>query len=582
MAIAAGTGGISAALIAACSGESNQDGSTEGAPSAGQPATATAALASKPGGIFRTLEDEDVATFDPLAARAAITNTIAGFAYSRLLKFKLGEGRFADGILEADAATGWEQIDETTTVLRLRDGMKFDQRSPTNGRALNAEDVTLSWEKFAASAAYRGDLARTANPGAPVLSFQATDARTITIKTAYPDAQLLPSMNFWGGLWILPAEGFDGGFDPATTMRGSGPWTLERHQASVGFSFKKNPNYYGAPAEPLLDGIEAPIITDAAQAAAQFKAKNLHGGSPSAVPTTDIVSFFRDLGGTRIDVEAPPVAGPTISFSWRESNPFRDKRVRHAMSMLIDRDAYIDLFYDLRNFASTNVEMHAYWNTPLSAGWGPFWLDPKSDAFGPNAKYLKRDVAEAKKLLAAAGHPDGFETDFTFLAGSNYGRDWGQRAEALMSMLSNGGIRCRANAVDYQSVWIPSYLRNQGDFDGVAMYPNGSRGDPGQWLHVFFTSTGANNQVAKNFPALDDLVAKQRQELDQQKRIAIVHEIQRYFASEMPTIPQGGNTEQAVLSWNGLHGPDHLFRWEAGPNGAEAYPRYWLDDSLRR
>ncbi|MGD9895269.1 MAG: ABC transporter substrate-binding protein, partial [Dehalococcoidia bacterium] len=448
-----------------------------GASSTGQPATGTAAPAPKPGGIYRTLQDEDLASFDPLEARTAITNTIAGFAYSRLLKFKMGEGRLADGTLEADAVTKWEQPDETTILLRLRDSMKFEQRSPTNGRTLTTEDVVLSWEKFAASAAYRGDLAQSANPSAPITSFQASDANQIMIKTAYPDAQLLPSMNFWGGLWILPKEGLTGGFEPATTMRGSGPWILEQHQASVGFSFKKNPNYYGVPGQPLLDGVEVPIITDAAQASAQFKAKNLHGGSPSAVPTTDIVAFYRDLKGTRIDMEAPPVGGPTISFSWRENNPYRDKRVRQAMSMLIDRDAYIDLFYDLKNFQSADVEMRAYWNTPLSAGWGPFWLDPKSDAFGSNGKYLKRDVGEAKKLLAAAGYADGFETPFTYVAGSNYGRDWGQRAEALMAMLGEGGIRCQANAIDYRSVWIPSYLRNHGDFDGMAMYPNGSRGD---------------------------------------------------------------------------------------------------------
>src|SRR5262249_55657983 len=156
----------------------------------------------------------------------------------------------------------------------------------------------------------------------PILSFRATDAKLIEIKAEFADAQLLPSLNFWGGLSILPKEAFTGGFDPATTMRGTGPWVLEQYQPSVGYSFKKNPNYYGAPQSPLLDGIEAPIITDFAQTEAQFKAKNLHGGPAEAVPKTDIVSFHSDLKGTRIDLQAPSVSGNTISFSWRESNPY--------------------------------------------------------------------------------------------------------------------------------------------------------------------------------------------------------------------------------------------------------------------
>ena len=46
--------------------------------------------------------------------------------------------------------------------------------------------------------------------------------------------------------------------------------------------------------------------------------------------------------------------------------------------MLIDRDTFIDVFNDLTKFQAASVKMRSYWNTPIGAGYGPFWIDPKS------------------------------------------------------------------------------------------------------------------------------------------------------------------------------------------------------------
>jgi hypothetical protein len=73
----------------------------------------------------------------------------------------------------------------------------------------------------------------------------------------------------------------------------------------------------------------------------------------------------------------------------------------------------------------------------------------------------------------------------------------------------------------------------------------------------------------------------QQRELDTVRRIAIHHDIQRRFAEWMPAIPQGGHTEEPSLAWDGLRGPDQHFIWPGGDLGAEAYPAYWLDTSLR-
>src|SRR5581483_4394329 len=102
---------------------------------------------AKPGGILKSSISFDVDTLDPITTKSFKTSVLAAYTYGRLLKFKTGKGQFADGSVAPDVAARWEQPDETTLVLHLRDGLKFDQRPPTSGRLLNAEDVVLSWQK---------------------------------------------------------------------------------------------------------------------------------------------------------------------------------------------------------------------------------------------------------------------------------------------------------------------------------------------------------------------------------------------------------------------------------------------------
>ena len=568
--------GAGLSAIVACSGK-------DGTP---PPRTGDATADPRAGGILRGLLDEEPATLDPITPSGGVGNQLAAFVYSRLVRFRPGPRASVDGTVEGDAAERWEQPDESTLIFRLREGMRFAQRAPTNGRALVAEDVVASWDAFASRGTYRTDLANAADKEAPILSLTALDERTVQVKLAVPDAQLLPTLASLFGLWVLPREEFSGGFNSANQMYGSGPWLLERHQPGTGVRFARNPDFYLAPNAPLLDGVDLPIITEFAQAEAQFRARNIHGGPAlgggAAIPPALVLPLSRDLKETRIDLMPPPLIGPTVAFGWRSGSPFRDVRVRQAVSMLIDRDLFIETFTNLSAFKAAGVPMRGYWTTPLSSGWGPYWLDPTSSAFGPHARNLKHDVAEARRLLAAAGHPDGFETPFTFIAGSNWGRDWSTRGEALMAMLAAGGIRCKANPVDYNAVFIPQYLRKAGDFEGMAMQRTGSRGDPGQFWSVFFSATGASTQTGRNFPELDALIVRQRREVDRPRRIALHHEIQRYFAEHLPAVPMGGHTEDPVLAWKGLHGPDTHVNWGGGDLGPEAYPYFWLDPALRR
>ncbi len=570
--------GVLSASLLGCSADDADDSDASPTSTSGQ-STGTGGVT--PGGTLRLAISYDVNNYDPIRTNEFTANRFADFVYSKVFKFAVGEGEFASGAVEGDAISEVEQPDELTYLLRLREGMTWDERAPTSGRDLTARDVVASWEVFKDGSAYRTDLVHDLNPQAPIVSLEEIDDSTIEIKTAFPDAQLLPTMaHYLSGLWVMPEEAFSGAFDPSSESRGSGAWILEKHNPSVGFEFKRNPNWYGGPEQPYVDRINLSILTDAAQGESQFRSRNIHLGG---IPQQNLLIASRELEGSRVDLSAPAANGPAIQFSSRPGSPHRDVRVRRALAMLIDRDAFIETYYELSDLQDAGLNATGYWSSPIGAGYGPYWLDPRGNDFGSAAQYLEYNVPEARKLLEAAGYPE-LELDYTFNAGSHYGTNWESQQEFVTSMLSAGGVRVRSRPIDYTTEFIPNWLRAKGDWDENAVCPNinGGRGDVGQWLSVFLSSAGANNQVSTHYPELDALIEAQRQEFDLDARVAKVHEVQRYCVENMVTLPYGGSVEAMSISWSGLHGPDTLFSWPGSGNPAtEVYPSYWLEPALQ-
>jgi len=575
--------GLAGASLLGCAGEDEPSAPAPAATPAGAaapkaPATAAVAEQPLPGGTLKIAVQADVDTFDPIKAPNGKTSGyFAGFVYPRLFKFVPGVGKPAPGTLEGDLIERWEQPDPLTYILHVRKGMKWDQRPPTSGRQVNAKDVVDSWSYFKEVSFYRGDLANSVNKAAPVDGITAVDDLTARMTLVFPDAAVLAVAANFLDFWQMPSEAYSGGFDPAKEWRGAGPFLLAQHRPSVGFTFKKNPDYYGAP-RPYVDTIEQAILPESAQLEAQFSAKNLHYG----VPEDSIVALHKQNKGTRIDLGTPTGSGSNLGVGLRPGSPFLDVRVRRAFNMLLDRNTIIDVMSSPGELEAIGVKLGRYWNTPLNAGFGDFWLDPNGKEFGPAAQYLQRNVAEAKKLLAAAAYPLDKETPLTFTTNA-YGRTWPRLAEMLMSMLRDGGVKTVANGIDYATGWIPKYLRAKGDFDGLGMWPNGSRADVGQWFQTFFSSAGANNQVGTAYPELDKMIFAQQRMTNFKGRVAAVHDIQRWMVDNAIAIPMiaTNGIESVDLSWEGLRGREYRTWVGGGVTAAEVVPFYWLGRSLR-
>ncbi len=576
-----------AAALIGCS--SSAKPATPASPQAATSGASGAAQAKQPkaGGILKVSITADIETLDRYRGSAQRGWTLPSYmTSSRLLKFENGQdGKAASGKIIGDLIQSWEQPDPLTLVMKINPAAKFDQRQPTNGRQVNSEDIVQSWKRFEKEAAERTQLSNAANKSAPILSIDAIDAGTVRVKLAQPDVTALSGLAGPSGLWMQPVEGISGKFDQSKELHGSGAFYLESYKSGVGFVFKKNPIWHGGPAKPYVDQVNIGIIGDIAQAEVQFRSKNLHF---NAVSPENIPQFAKDLKGTKIVTMTPLSQGPLIGLSWAPGQPWQDVRIRRALSMAMDRDKIADVIFDPKAYAAIGVKLDKFWNTPLSAGWGQYWLDPKSKDFGPGAQWLERNIPEAKKLLDAAGYNAQKPLDFDMVyPGVYYGRDWPSRVDTFQSMAADtGALRMKHASIDYTK-YIAGYWRGGAKFDGINQ-KNGAQFPPGgaaaatafEWLISYFTPKGVSTAVADAWPKLDEMLTKMRTTTDFEASKQGAYEVQRYIVDNMVVVPVGPLTQTTDLVWDKVHGYGEVQGWPGGKPAETEYSDFWMEEQI--
>jgi peptide/nickel transport system substrate-binding protein len=525
-----------------------------------------------PGGAYQSFEASDLQGFDPHRQGSARTQVIATYSYLRLFKHRTRFDGQAPEEITGDLAESWEFTpDGLQLTLKLRQGVIWDRRAPTSGRTVDAQDVKFSADRFQASSPNAVNFFYARSKAAPITAVETPDPRTVVLKLAFPYVPLLATLTRALNMWILPREA-EGGFNPLNEVRGAGAWTLEKYTPSALVEFKKNPDYYEK-GRPFLDGWSAPIVTEYAQQLAQFRTGSIWSGVVKQEDVLDIKKDFPQLLMVQSDYGTD---SPLIFFGYR--GPFKDVRLRQAISYLIDRELIAETLSDSQKFEAAGLPRSLRINTHIGAGW-PEWLDPMSGDFGPNAKYWKRDVAEAKKLAQAAGVTGKPELKFYFPA-DGYSATYQQTVPILAEMINEAGIwDVKLTPLNYQNEYIPK-IHFGGDavgaWDGVALTPAAQGNDAGHQFQVQFHSRGAaTRQPPDEDPRLDELIDAQLREADTQKRARMVQEIQRYMPTTMIAVPvfyQGANYG-LIWPWVGNAG---AVRGRAVPP-SETYPYLWFD-----
>lgn len=518
---------------------------------------------AKSGGTHRVDSVGDPPTIDPYANVSVRTKTVAAFVYSRLFKYKTGpQYRGASVRPVGDLAEKVETTpDGLKWTIKLRTGAKFQQVAPVNGRAVTTDDVKFSWGRATAEKnGNRGQLSFVDKVEYP-------DASTVVFTLKHPNAAFLDVLADSSLLWIMPTES-DGGFNPATTMIGSGPWIFDSYQVSTAIKFKKNPNWYET-GFPLVDAVEMAIIPEYATRVTQFLAGNTH---TTALNSSDLVEVKKQMSDAQFGADAS-VGMSMIYFDPDPSSPWhKDDRVRQAVSMCLDRDGLTDLGFSIKQLRANGIEARDSYNNIVPVSVQRFWLDPKSKEQGETSKFFAYDVAEAKKLLAAAGYPDGFSTTYQY-TGNGYGKEHNDIAEATIAMLNAIGIKTTTDVQDYNSKYLAQTF--QGNFKGIAFGLETSFPEGSGYVLRYFTENTQNHGKVKD-PVLEKLALQQQSTMDEEKRKQIFYEIQRENAKHMYYVPSqaGAGTRWLVYSSkvkNALNFHSLGYGW-----GSEVYPYRWL------
>lgn len=506
-----------------------------------------------PGGIYKNFRTADVTGgFDPFTTTSRSTTlTLADEVYENLLRIQSGPGvnPLAPRPYEGELAENFEVSDDGLTyTFKLRQNVHFHDTAPVNGRVMDTDDWKVSLERSIKSP-YRPtvlDVFEAETPRFP-------DSRTMVLRAKYPYA---PGPGLFASgtqsFYVMPKEAGDGRMDATTSVIGTSHKRMASYQPSIGFDFRKHEKYWRQ-GRPLIDRWHTPVLTEYANRLAQFITQNLSVFTPNQA---DVFQTRRDTPDA-ILMRADLSGGLTVNyFGYREleTAPYRDERVRQALSMTIDRKQRYEYFQNTAEFEAQGLPKRLRYNSHFSAG-SYFWLNPFEDELGENSRYFKYDLAEARRLMQAAGHTQPLEIETHAHTGPNYGAAYQESAQIMVDMWNRSGLfRIRDNHPTYAD-WLPRIYQNR-DYRGIALAHLGFGGNGDNDISLYnmyhMASGGTYRGLGdgtRNDPTVEAMIERQRREMDPERREAQMHDIQKYLAKKMYIITTEGLADSFYFRW---------------------------------
>lgn len=516
----------------------------------GSSGASSAPAAKKGGSLVLRWYTGDPPDLDPYLNVTFRSQEFAAFFYSRLLKFDSGPNIKPNQFVPVpDLAESVDvSQDGLTYTFKIRANAKWQNKAPLNGRAVTADDVVYSLERFRKESSNRTQFDI-------VKDCKATDPKTVvfTLNNAFAPFKTLIASPF---LWIIPKEVVEADGDLRKRTVGSGPFIFDKFEKGVQVTAKRNPDYYFS-GVPYVDDVALLVVPEDATAIASLRGKQI---DINGVSQTD----RKALATSNPEIQFIDYPQNQIYFMYWKQNapPFNDIRVRQAVSMALDREEMIKVFWEGTGY---------YNSSGIPAGLPPYWLDPKGADFGPNAKYFKRDIDAAKKLLADAGVPN---LKVPLIASLNaYGNTFNQSVEVVIKQLKDAGITAELRQQDY-SAYISSTFLAKFDDGAMVWGLETPYQEPHDYLFNMYHPKGTRNHGGPvNDPKLTEMIEAQMKNLNEADRLKQIQDIQRYTAEKCYYVfGVAGNTSIAYQPWvKNLN-----YQGDYG-RGAEYVPQIWLD-----
>jgi peptide/nickel transport system substrate-binding protein len=395
-------------------------------------------------------------------------------------------------------ATSWTtSADGKTVTFKLRQGVKFQDGEPFNAAAVKANierDMTLP----------------TSNRKSELASIDhvdAIDANTVAFVLKQPDAALLATLSDRAGMMLSPKT-FADAAGVATHPVCSGPYKFVQRVQNDRVVLEKFDGYWDAAKYPIQRITFLPIPD------ATVRLANLRSGSLDMLERV----APSDVNAVKSDANLKLVTTPGLGYYYvtfninngSRSNPvLRDKRVREAFDLSIDRDAI-------------NQVIGAGIFTPANQA-----LPKSSPYFDAALPAPHRDVAKAKALLKAAGH-EHVDIEFTYPNNTVSS----QIVQMLQAMVGEAGFNLKLRPTDYAAQLSAAH---SGDFEAMYLGWSG-RVDPDGNLHQFNTCAGNLNYGKYCNAEVDKLLDAARVKLTVADRKAQYDAAAKVLADEDPNV----------------------------------------------
>jgi peptide/nickel transport system substrate-binding protein len=470
--------------------------------------------------------------------------TNLSFTHSRLVKVKAGPSvKPGTHPVEADLAESWTQPTDTTYVFKLRRGVRWHAKDPVNGRELTADDVKYTYDRF---------LGTKGNPNRGTLEhvdrIDVVDRHTVRFTLREPYAWFLDALASTS-TWIVAREAVEkfGDLKRPEACIGTGPWMLERYEPSVRLTFVRHPQYFLA-GLPHADAVEVAVDEDPSSRLAAW----LSGRYDFAPEFQQVVR--------RLDLDVARQRRPglqTAEYVWLvggytalklDQDPFKDIRVRRAMARA----------GNWREVLETNAfSLGQGVPNPLVPAAFADWAIPVDQLTREGRETLEWNTAEARRLLAAAGHPQGFRTVVETTAG--YGPDYMDAVQITLRNWKEAGIDAELRLKEY-GAYIASTIF--GKFEKLMLGLRGAWGEPDSYMARAVTPGSPLNSSGVNDPKLTEMIRLQRRTFDVAKRRDIVWDIQRHAAEQVyylfgPSVRVVSAWDQAVKNFAPNNGFDY-------------------------
>ena len=400
-------------------------------------------------------------------------------------------------------AESWTVSDDGLTyVFKIRQGVKFQKGEYQDGREMTAEDIAYSLNRSAKdSSLNRLDMLENA---------EVTGDWEVTCTLAEPNAAFLTALTDAGNS-VVPKEEVEGwGDDFGAHLVGTGPFAMESFELDQQSVLVKNPDYWVA--EPNLDKLVFKVITDSNQAANALKTGEIDIASSI---TGEAVQSVRDDSKLQL-MEMPGLHVAYIYFN-QVNGPTADKKVREALIKAINVEEMTASIYQYGEAVPAKLSLPP-------GSWG---YDASCEELVPDY-----DPEGAKKLLAEAGYPDGFECDL-YISNTALREKMATLVQAYLK--TNLNVTVNINKSEW-GTFSESASSGNADMYGMSWtwYP-----DPYFFLNKLFSSKeiGAlgNGQGFSN-PEVDQLLDDALKATDQNERADMYKKALRIVTEELPGI----------------------------------------------